>query len=210
LTEQQWRELAGVIESRKLVPLVDFAYQGLGEGIEPDAVALQVLAERDTPLLCTSSCSKNFGLYNERVGALSVVTESPDETDRVLGNLKAIARANYSNPPAHGAGIVSTIVSDDALRANWEQELTEMRDRIQSVREEFTRRLAETGVDRDFSFITKQRGMFSITGLSREQIGTLRDEYSIYLVGSGRINVAGINQTNIGPLCEAIAKVLKA
>lgn len=207
-TPEQWSRIAEVVGRRKLLPLVDFAYQGLADGIREDTVGFSALVRTGCDLLIASSFSKNFGLYNERVGALTALCHAPAAAEAVLSQIKTCIRANYSNPPAHGAAIVTTILSDAELRTLWESEVREIRDRINGVRSNFVRMLAEKGVTRDFSFISRQRGMFSYSGLNPEQVKRLREEHAIYLVGSGRINVAGINEQNIGPLCAAIAEVL--
>ncbi|HIJ72873.1 MAG TPA: aminotransferase class I/II-fold pyridoxal phosphate-dependent enzyme, partial [Candidatus Hydrogenedentes bacterium] len=159
-------------------------------------------------LLVTSSFSKNFGLYRERVGALTVVAASEDAAQKAMSQIKKCIRANYSNPPAHGAAIVTTILNDPDLRAKWEIEVKTMRDRINGMRKLFVETLKAKGVAQDFSFITRQRGMFSFSGLNKQQVATLRDKYAIYIVGSGRINVAGMTQHNMDYLCQAIADVL--
>lgn len=165
-------------------------------------------------LLYIKSCwspapySKNFGLYNERVGACTLVAADQETVDRAFSQMKSVIRANYSNPPAHGASVVATILSNDALRAIWEQELTDMRQRIQRMRLLFVNTLQEKGASRDFSFISQQNGMFSFSGLTKEQVLRLREEFAIYAVASGRINVAGMTPDNMAPLCEAIVAVL--
>ena len=207
-TPSQWAQIAEVVAERKLLPLVDFAYQGLAEGIREDAAGLLSFIRPDVELLIASSFSKNFGLYNERVGALTAVCSGTQATQSVLSQLKTSIRANYSNPPAHGAAIVSTILGDPELRKEWEAEVREIRERINGMRKLFVETLAKCGVARDFSFIRRQRGMFSYSGLTQEQVRRLRDEHAIYIVGSGRINVAGMTEANMEPLCRAIAGVL--
>lgn len=159
-------------------------------------------------LIVASSYSKNFGLYNERVGACTLVAADSETIDRAFSQMKAAIRANYSNPPAHGASVVATILSNDALRAIWEQELTDMRQRIQRMRQLFVNTLQEKGANRDFSFIIKQNGMFSFSGLTKEQVLRLREEFGVYAVASGRVNVVGMTPDNMAPLCEAIVAVL--
>lgn len=210
LAPEQWQEIATVAKERSLLPLVDFAYQGFANGLEEDAAGLRTMAEQNDELLVASSYSKNFGLYNERIGALTLVAADADAAQSALTHVKKCIRANYSNPPAHGGGIVSTILGDTTLRGQWEGELTEMRDRINTMRHLFVETLSEQGVDQDFSFITRQRGMFSYSGLTPDQVQKLRDDYSIYIVGSGRINVAGMTTDNMDHLCNAIASVLKS
>ena len=194
--------------ARKLLPLVDFAYQGFAEGIAEDAAGIRILSERVSEMLIASSYSKNFGLYNERVGALTLVAASEEAANASLSQIKSIIRANYSNPPAHGAKIVTAILRSSELRADWEVEVAEMRGRIHRVRRRFVEQLAALGVARDFSFIERQHGMFSFTGLTKDQVYVLRNRYAIYIVDSGRINVAGMTEANLPVLCEAIASVL--
>ena len=207
-TAQQWAKIADLCAEKKLIPLVDFAYQGLAVGLEEDAVGLRTLAAKLPELLVCASFSKNFGLYNERVGSLTVVASSAEAAKAVQSNVKVCVRRNYSNPPAHGGGIITTVLSDEALTQQWHGELAGMRDRINGMRSLFVKTLADKGADRDFSFITKQRGMFSYSGLNKEQVGKLREGYGIYIVGSGRINVAGMTEANMDYLCSAIVDVL--
>jgi aspartate/tyrosine/aromatic aminotransferase len=208
-TPAQWAQIAGVIAARKLLPLVDFAYQGFAAGIVEDAAGIHALSARVNEILIASSYSKNFGLYNERVGALTLVAASPAAADAALSQIKSLIRANYSNPPAHGAKIVSTILRSPKLRADWEVEVAEMRGRIHRMRQRFVQELRALGVARDFSFIERQHGMFSFTGLTKNQVHALRDHHAIYIVDSGRINVAGMTEGNLPALCEAIASVLR-
>ena len=206
---EQWKQIADAVYDQDLLPLLDFAYLGFGDGIEPDRTALIEFARPGTELLVASSYSKNFGLYGERVGALTVVTPDADTANTVASQVKAAIRANYSNPPTHGAAIVCEILADGELRQQWDRELAEMRDRINGMRKLFTQAMAERLPDRDFSFIEGQRGMFSFSGLTAEQVDTLKEKHSIYIVRDGRINVAGINASNVAPLCDAISAVLK-
>jgi aspartate/tyrosine/aromatic aminotransferase len=205
---EQWQRIAQVVASRGLVPLVDFAYQGFGEGLEADAAGLSVLTSELDELLVCSSFSKNFGLYNERTGALTVVAKQRPAAQAVLSQLKICIRTNYSNPPAHGAAIVATILGDAELRSRWEKELADMRARIHAMREQFAAALESKGAKADFSFITRQKGMFSFSGLSRDQVERLKSDHAVYIVGSGRINVAGMTPDNMGPLTDAIVAVL--
>ncbi len=207
-TPEQWTAIADVMEERKWIPLVDFAYQGFGDGLDEDAGGLRTLASRGGEMLASSSFSKNFGLYRERVGALTVVGASEDGAERAFSHVKKCIRANYSNPPAHGGMVVTTILNDAELRADWEGEVKAMRDRINGMRHLFVETLKAKGVNRDFSFITRQRGMFSFSGLDAGQVQALREKYAIYVVGSGRINVAGMTEGNMDRLCTAIADVL--
>lgn len=207
-TIEQWASISKVIAERGAIPFVDFAYQGFAESIEADAAGLRLLCEKNPDLLIASSFSKNFGLYNERVGALTVVGADSDAAERALSQVKARVRANYSNPPSHGAAIVSTILRDAGLRTDWEREVQEMRERIHAMRSLFVETLKAKGVQKDFSFLQDQRGMFSFSGLTPDHVERLKKEFGIYIVGSGRINVAGMTRANMDALCEAVAKVL--
>ena len=209
LTPAQWSQIADLAAERKLLPLIDFAYQGFADGLREDAAGLLAMARPGCELLVASSFSKNFGLYNERIGALTVVAATESAAQSALSHVKQAIRANYSNPPAHGAAIVTTVLSDPALRAEWESEVAEMRERINTMRHLFVETLNEKGVARDFSFIARQRGMFSFSGLDAAQVQALRDRYGIYIVGGGRINVAGMTEANMDYLCAAIADVIK-
>ncbi len=208
LSVAQWEAVAALVAERKLLPVVDFAYQGFADGLREDAAGLAVLAEQCQDMLVASSYSKNFGLYNERVGALTVTGRDADAVEIALSHLKRVIRANYSNPPSHGAAIVATVLTDATLRSQWEAEVQEMRDRINTMRHLFVETLHEKGVTQDFSFIARQRGMFSFSGLTPAQVKALRDRYAIYIVGSGRISVAGMTEGNMDYLCSAIADVL--
>ncbi|WP_045596556.1 amino acid aminotransferase [Vibrio vulnificus] len=207
-TEQEWEALAKLVADKGLLPLFDFAYQGFAKGVEEDAQGLRTFAKFNKEILVASSFSKNFGLYNERVGAFTLVAESQEIAETAFSQVKAIIRSIYSNPPAHGSAVVTYILNDAALRAEWEAEVTEMRDRIQEMRELFVATLKEEGVAADFSFIERQNGMFSFSGLNKDQVARLKEEFAIYIVGSGRISVAGMTKSNMGPLCKAIAAVL--
>ncbi|MCG8585100.1 MAG: aspartate/tyrosine/aromatic aminotransferase, partial [Pirellulales bacterium] len=181
-TADQWQKIAETLASRGIVPLLDFAYQGFGSGLSEDRVGLDALLAACKELIICNSFSKNFGLYNERIGGLTIVAQNNDAADTVLSQIKACVRSNYSNPPAHGAAIVSTILSDAELTSQWEGELAAMRDRINTMRSLFVETLVAKGASRDFSFIRDQRGMFSFSGLNREQVDRLRSEHSIYIV----------------------------
>jgi aspartate/tyrosine/aromatic aminotransferase len=207
-TAEEWEQMASVLKARGLIPLVDFAYQGLARGIDEDAEGVRILAKSCPEMLVVSSFSKNFGLYRERTGAMTIVGSDAETAQKALSHAKQLARANYSNPPAHGGSIVATILSDDALRAEWLTEVADIRNRIRGMRELFVKTLKDKGVTRDFSFITRQNGMFSFSGLTRDQVDQLRENNSIYIVGSGRINVAGMTEENMDRLCGAIAAVL--
>ncbi|WP_413734459.1 amino acid aminotransferase [Sodalis sp. RH21] len=207
-TPEQWRTLAELSHSKGWLPLFDFAYQGFAHGLEEDAQGLRIFTENHAEMIIASSYSKNFGLYNERVGACTLVAADAQAADNIFSQLKSCIRANYSNPPAHGAAIVATILDNEALRALWEQELTEMRQRIQRMRQLFVATLKEKGAQQDFSFIKAQNGMFSFSGLTKEQVLRLRGEFGVYAVNSGRVNVAGMTTDNMAQLCEAIVAVL--
>jgi aspartate aminotransferase/aromatic-amino-acid transaminase len=208
-TPEQWARITQVLKERNLFPLVDFAYQGLGEGIREDAQGVLTLCGAGLEMLIASSFSKNFGLYNERVGALTLVAASAAAAATAFSHLKICIRANYSNPPAHGAKIVTTILQSPELRAEWETEVAAIRERIRHMRRRFVEELRAQGVKQDFSFIQRQHGMFSFTGLTPAQVQTLREQYSVYLVETGgRINVAGMTEANLPSLCRAIAAIL--
>ena len=205
---EQWKELAEIAADRGFLPFFDFAYQGFGEGLDEDAFGLRTFAETGMEMLVASSCSKNFGLYNQRVGAATVVAKTPEAAGNAMSHVKLCIRTNYSNPPAHGARLVSTVLGDPDLRAVWEQDVATMRDRINSVRRQFVDTMAAKTDKMDFSFVAEQRGMFSFSGLSKEQVHALRDQYSIYIVDSGRVSIAGITSGNMETLCNGIAAVL--
>lgn len=204
----QWQAIAEVVEARGLLPMFDFAYQGFGDGIEEDAAGLRLFCQPGKELLICSSFSKNFGLYNERCGAFTIVGADADAAQKAFSHMKIAVRTNYSNPPAHGAATAELILTTPELRAQWEAELAEMRGRIAEMRQSFVDTLARLGVEQDFSFITRQKGMFSFSGLTKEQVAQLKDEFAIYIVGSGRINVAGMTPSNMDRLCTAIKAVL--
>ncbi|WP_144207873.1 amino acid aminotransferase [Shewanella donghaensis] len=208
LSLAQWEIIGQLCSDKQLVPLFDFAYQGFGAGIEEDAQGLRVVAAKVPELIIANSFSKNFGLYNERIGAVTVVAENEVAASKSFSQIKKTIRATYSNPPAHGGLIVSTILSDDALRTEWEQELTAMRQRIAKMRVLFVKTLEQEGVSQDFSFISRQNGMFSFSGLNKAQVARLKEEFGVYIVGSGRISVAGMTKQNIPVICKAIAQVL--
>ncbi len=208
-TPEQWKQLADAIAQRGILPLLDFAYQGFADGLEADAVGLKALARPGAEMIICSSFSKNFGLYCERIGALSIVAADKKAADTVQSQVKATIRSNYSNPPAHGGELVVAVLSDPELEKLWRGEVDQMRDRINGMRKLLVEQLKAKGVPGDFSFITRQRGMFSFSGLTPEHVKALKEKHAIYIVGSGRINVAGITKDNVGPLCEAIADVVK-
>jgi len=209
-TVEQWSKIAQVMAERNLFAMVDFAYQGFGNGLEEDAAGVRELAKKLKEMLVASSYSKNFGLYNERVGALTLVAESADAAKKAFSHIKTTIRQIYSNPPYHGGAIVSTIWNDPALRTEWETELAQTRGRIHEMRKLFVDTLKAKGIQQDFSFIARQVGMFSFSGLSKDQVEQLKKKYAIYIVGSGRINVAGMTKKNMEPLCQALAEILKS
>ncbi len=209
LSEEQWHELADVLANKQIIPFLDFAYQGFYRGIEEDAYAVRLFANKGLQFLVASSFSKNFSLYRERVGALSFVTADEEEAKRVLSQVKRVIRTNWSNPPSHGAQVVALVLNDQELRAEWVEEVAQMRDRIRKMRHLFVTKLREKGIDRDFGFIERQNGMFSFSGLDAQTVERLRSEFSLYIVRSGRICVAAMNEKNIDYICDAIATVLK-
>ncbi len=209
LTGEQWRAVLDIVTSRGLIPFLDLAYQGFAEGLVADAYAARLFAEATSPVFLSSSFSKSFSLYGERVGALSVVTADADEAARVLSNVKRIVRTNYSNPPTHGGQIVATVLGDPQLKALWDRELAAMRERIKAMRKRLVDNVQARVPGADFGFVLQQRGMFSYSGLTREQVRRLRDEYSIYAIDTGRICVAALNSKNVDYVADAIAKVIR-
>ena len=207
-TAAQWEEIADVIQECKLVPFLDIAYQGFGENLEDDAAVVRMLASRGINLFISSSFSKSFSLYGERVGALTLVTASPDESTRVLSQVKRVIRTNYSNPPTHGGKVIATVLNEPELFKAWESELSEMRLRIRDMRSQFVQKLKDLGVTQNFDFVLQQRGMFSYSGLTAAQVDRLRDEHGIYAVSTGRICVSALNSHNIDDVVKAIAAVL--
>jgi aromatic-amino-acid transaminase len=207
LSAEQWSSVIAAIQAAGHVPFLDMAYQGFGEGIAQDAAVLNAFLASGMSFLVSSSFSKSFSLYGERVGALSIVTQSADEASRVLSQVKRTIRTNYSNPPTHGGAVVAMVLSTPALRATWEAELAEMRDRIKTMRKGLADGLKARGFKGDVGFITSQRGMFSYTGLSGEQVDRLQEEFGVYAVGTGRICIAALNSQNLERVCDAIAAV---
>jgi aromatic-amino-acid transaminase len=207
-TAAQWDEILAIVRARGLVPFLDLAYQGFGDGIDADGSVVRRFAATPGPLFVSSSFSKSFSLYGERVGACTVVTADKEEAARVLSQLKRVVRANYSNPPTHGGQIVALILTNPQLREIWEIELGGMRERIRAMREALVTKLAERAPGVDFEFVRKQRGMFSFSGLDRDQVLRLREEFSIYAVDTGRICVAALNSKNIEYVADAVAAVL--
>jgi aromatic-amino-acid transaminase len=207
LTQDQWGQVIDAVVSNGLVPFLDMAYQGFGAGIAEDGAVVRRFAETGIPLLVSNSFSKSFSLYGERVGALSIVATSADEAARVLSQLKRVVRTNYSNPPTHGGKVVATVLATPELRQLWEEELAGMRVRIKEMRGTMVEKLKQKAPGHDFEFVREQVGMFSYSGLTKEQVGKLRDQ-SIYAVDTGRICVAALNSTNIDRVVDAVAKVL--
>lgn len=210
LSDAQWDEVVAVCQERGLVPFLDMAYQGFADGIQADAVAVRAFSASGLQFLVSSSFSKSFSLYGERVGALSLVTASKDEAARVLSQVKRVIRTNYSNPPIHGGAVVAAVLSSPELRQMWEDELAGMRERIRAMRTGLVEALRAQGVAQDFSFVVKQRGMFSYTGLSAAQVEVLQKEFGIYAVSTGRICLAALNSRNLGYVAKAIAQVIGA
>ena len=208
LTNEQWQQVVEVAKGVGFTPLIDMAYQGFGAGLDEDAYGLRLMADNVKEMIVCSSCSKNFGLYRERIGACTLIAESSNSADLVASVLAYVIRGIYSMPPAHGAAIVETILSSTELTAQWHGELKEMRDRINGNRQLLVDKLKENGVTRDFSFIARQSGMFSFLGITPEQVQLLQDEYSIYMVGSSRMSIAGIANQNVDYLAQSIAKIL--
>lgn len=208
LTSEQWTQIIRVVASRGLIPFLDMAYQGFGDGIDEDGQVVRRFADAGVPLFVSNSFSKSFSLYGERVGALSIVAADNAEASRVLSQVKRVIRTNYSNPPIYGGKIVATILSNPELRALWENELAAMRVRIRTNRELLVDLLKQKSPKHDFSFVKQQRGMFSYSGLTKEQVAQLREKNSIYAIDTGRICVAALNADNINEVAEAICQVL--
>ncbi len=208
LSAEQWKEVVALCKDTGLIPFLDMAYQGFADGLEEDGIAARLFAESGMQFFVSSSFSKNFSLYGERVGALSVVTASSEEAGRVRSQVKKVIRTNYSNPPTHGGALVAAVLNTPELYQQWVAELSGMRDRIRAMRLSLVEKLNAKGVAQDFSFVVKQRGMFSFTGLSKEQVEKLKTDFGIYAVGSGRICLAALNSKNIDAVVNAIAAVL--
>jgi aspartate/tyrosine/aromatic aminotransferase len=208
-TREQWKQIADVLQERGALPLVDFAYQGFGDGLEEDAAGLRELARAGKELLVCSSFSKNFGLYSERVGALTLVGPSAEAAEAALSHIRIAIRVNYSNPPQHGAAVAAAVLSSPDLRKQWEGELAAMRSRIHGMRKLFVETMKKKSPQHDFSFLSAQKGMFSFSGLTPMQVDELKSKYGIYVVvNGGRINVAGMTEQNMDQLTTAIASVL--
>ncbi|HHD7473280.1 TPA: aromatic amino acid transaminase [Klebsiella oxytoca] len=208
LSNAQWDDVVEVLKARHLIPFLDIAYQGFGAGMEEDAYAIRAIARAGIPLLVSNSFSKIFSLYGERVGGLSIVCEDVETAGRVLGQLKATVRRNYSSPPNFGAQVVAAVLGDSELKASWLAEVEEMRTRILAMRHELVNVLKETVSGGDFDYLLKQRGMFSYTGFSPAQVDRLRDEFGVYLIASGRMCVAGLNSGNVRRVAQAFAAVI--
>nr|WP_288354903.1 amino acid aminotransferase [uncultured Pseudomonas sp.] len=208
LTPEDWQAVLEIVREREHVPFLDIAYQGFGDGIEEDAAAVRLFAQSGLTFFVSSSFSKSFSLYGERVGALTIVVGDLEEGSRVLSQVKRVIRTNYSNPPTHGASVVAAVLNNPELRVMWETELGEMRDRIRTMRLAMVEQLAALNAKRDFGFVAEQRGMFSYSGLTTEQVERLRSEFGIYAVGTGRICVAALNTRNLPVVTKAIAAVL--
>ncbi|MER0127243.1 aromatic amino acid transaminase [Franconibacter daqui] len=208
LTNEQWDAVTDILKARELIPFLDIAYQGFGAGMEDDAYAIRAIASAGLPTLVSNSFSKIFSLYGERVGGLSVVCEDADAAGRVLGQLKATVRRNYSSPPNFGAQVVATVLGDAGLKASWLAEVETMRSRILTMRQTLVDVLKQAMPGRDFDYLLKQRGMFSYTGLSAAQVDRLREEFGVYLIASGRMCVAGLNSRNVHRVAQAFAAVM--
>lgn len=208
LTNDQWDSVIEILKARELIPFLDIAYQGFGAGMEEDAYAIRAIASAGLPALVSNSFSKIFSLYGERVGGLSVLCEDAEAAGRVLGQLKATVRRNYSSPPNFGAQVVAAVLNDEALKANWLAEVEEMRTRILAMRQELVKVLSTEIPERNFDYLLNQRGMFSYTGLSAAQVDRLREEFGVYLIASGRMCVAGLNTANVQRVAKAFAAVM--
>nr|3FSL_A Chain A, Aromatic-amino-acid aminotransferase [Escherichia coli K-12]3FSL_B Chain B, Aromatic-amino-acid aminotransferase [Escherichia coli K-12]3FSL_C Chain C, Aromatic-amino-acid aminotransferase [Escherichia coli K-12]3FSL_D Chain D, Aromatic-amino-acid aminotransferase [Escherichia coli K-12]3FSL_E Chain E, Aromatic-amino-acid aminotransferase [Escherichia coli K-12]3FSL_F Chain F, Aromatic-amino-acid aminotransferase [Escherichia coli K-12] len=208
LTNDQWDAVIEILKARELIPFLDIAYQGFGAGMEEDAYAIRAIASAGLPALVSNSFSKIFSLYGERVGGLSVMCEDAEAAGRVLGQLKATVRRNYSSPPNFGAQVVAAVLNDEALKASWLKEVEEMRTRILAMRQELVKVLSTEMPERNFDYLLNQRGMFSYTGLSAAQVDRLREEFGVYLIASGRMCVAGLNTANVQRVAKAFAAVM--
>ncbi|RYH30020.1 MAG: aspartate/tyrosine/aromatic aminotransferase, partial [Alcaligenaceae bacterium] len=208
-TLDQWKQIVEVVAARNLVPFLDIAYQGFGDGLQEDAAVVRLFAEQGLTFFVSSSFSKSFSLYGERVGALTIVVGSKDEGTKVLSQLKRVIRTNYSNPPTHGGTLVANVLNDPELFSLWETELAGMRDRIRVMRQQLVQKIREAGATQDFSFVLTQRGMFSYSGLTAAQVDKLREDHAIYALSTGRICVAALNSKNIDVVAKGIAQVLK-
>ncbi|MDC7712217.1 amino acid aminotransferase [Vogesella indigofera] len=210
LSNAQWEQVIEVVKQRDLLPFMDIAYQGFGDSLEDDVFAIRAMTAAGVSFFVSNSFSKNLSFYGERCGGLSVVCHDAEEAGRVLGQLKATVRRNYSSPPTHGGQVTAMVMTEPVLRAEWEGEVSEMRERIKAMRQKLYAVLSAKVPGRDFSYFIKQRGMFSYTGLTPEQVDRLREEFAVYLVRSGRMCVAGLNSRNVEYVADAMAEVLKA
>ena len=208
LTPEQWDRVVEILKARQLIPFLDIAYQGFGAGLEEDAYAIRAIASAGMPMLVSNSFSKIFSLYGERVGGLSVVCEDSETAGRVLGQLKATVRRNYSSPPSFGAQVVATVLNDAALKATWQAEVDAMRAHILTMRQALVDALQQVAPGSKVDYLLKQRGMFSYTGFSAAQVDRLRDEFGVYLIASGRMCVAGLNSRNVQQVAKAFAAVM--
>ncbi|MEW9797016.1 amino acid aminotransferase [Alteromonas sp. CYL-A6] len=209
LTNAQWDEVLSVAQERGFLPFIDVAYLGFGDGLEDDAYGVRLLSENLPEVIIAASCSKNFGLYRERVGLAAIIANDSKTRDIAQGQIQSVARGIYSMPPSYGGALVDIILTDTALRQDWETEVNAMRNRMQTLRSLLVDKLAENGADRDFSFVNQQKGMFSFLCITPEQVQAMRSEHSVYFVDSSRVNIAGINQQNVDTLAKALVSVLK-
>lgn len=207
LSTAQWQEVLAILQERELLPLIDFAYQGFGEGLDKDAAAVRLLSEQLPEVMITASCSKNFGLYRERIGSFIGVAKNTDDMEKLRSQMASVARANYSNPPAHGSAIVGTILASTELNTLWRSEVDDMRNRINTLRQQFVTALTPYGLAEKFACVAEQQGMFSYSGLKPHEVAQLQKEFGIYMVKTGRMNIAGYNEQNLPYLCQAIASV---
>jgi aspartate aminotransferase len=210
LSEAQWREVLALVKRRSLIPYIDMAYQGLGAGVAEDAFGVRLFAAELPEVIVAVSCSKNFGLYRERTGVLHIVSATVPSADAIVTQLVRIARTLYSMPPDHGAAIVQEILTNDALRGSWADELGGMRNRIANLRKDLVARLEKSCPQRDFSFIERQRGMFSYLGVTTDQVRTLRERHHVYMTDDSRMNIAGLRADNIAYFADSVAQVLAA
>ncbi|MGB1239296.1 MAG: aromatic amino acid transaminase, partial [Pseudomonadales bacterium] len=209
LNREQWQSAAELVARKGLIPFIDIAYQGLGDGLEEDAYGVRLMAQSVPEMIVASSCSKNFGLYRERTGTVIIISENAERAAISSSQLFSTIRGNYSMPPAHGAAIVETILDDSALDKLWRDELSEMRERLAHNRRQLAAHISAAGVSGRFDFITAEKGMFSFLGISEREVDVLRDNYSIYMAGSSRINIAGISEANVDYVAQAIVKTIQ-
>lgn len=207
-TDEEWARIVEIFRARRIIPFLDFAYQGLGRGLDEDASSIRAFDKAGLEMLIASSFSKNMGLYRERVGAITFVTADSEAAGRVMSQAKLLVRTNYSNPPSHGAKTAGIVMGNPQIRELWISELNQMRDRIRQMRQDFVKKLAEVGVKQNFEFLAGQNGMFSFSGISGAQVERLKNEFGIYMAQNGRINVAAITPGNIDYLCRSILQTL--